>query len=234
MDTNNLPQCVRGGDGVPKKSFITSSAAESFARDFHSKNPQTVLQSAYACEDCPYWHLSSTNAESHALVQMNYDKAGLLAAPPGLHQKYAHHQSKIKELFAQGVNIADISRKLDVPYAAVYVFLKESGLHNPDPQRSAAAQTRRGTPTIESIDAEQAALMAKMRELAAKKAAIIEAKATKITNTIDNNGVIIRKEGASIALSFADAFELVDKLAAYLTQHAPEDASGAVPSASVN
>jgi hypothetical protein len=221
MDPNNLPQCTRS-DGVPKKSFVTSSAADSFARDYHLKNPQTVLQSAYACEDCPYFHVSSTDAASHALTKVDYDKAGLLASPPGLHQKYAHHQSKIKELYTRGVAISDISKQLDVPYSSLYVFLTETGLHKPDPQRSASAQTRRGMPTIESIDTEAAALVAKLKELEAKKVAIIEAKALKITNTIDNNGVIIRKEGASMALSFQDALDLVYKLNDYLAENAPE------------
>jgi hypothetical protein len=215
----NLPQCTRGSDGMPKKSFVTKDAAARFAADFYSKNQNTVLQSAYACEDCKYWHLSSTDAESHALVQVDYEKAGLLASPPGLGHKYAHHQSEIKKLYTSGMNIADIGRKFNIPYPYVYEFLVEIGLHTKNPQRVEAAQTGRRNPaTIESIDAQQAMLMEQMKELEAKKKMLIEAKALKIYPTNDNNGVIIRKEGASLALSFDDAYELINKVKDYLDQ----------------
>ena len=55
-----------------------------------------------------------------------------------------------------------------------------------------------------------------MAAIQAKKQALIETKALKVKDTVDRDGVIIRKEGGTLVLAYADAFELVDKLTAHL------------------
>src|SRR5258706_16011376 len=83
-----------------KRSFLNSAAAESFSNEIAVKYPNQVRQHAYACEDCPNWHLSAMTADSHAMVQSrsNLPKAEQYSAPdlPG---RLSHLQSKIKETY---------------------------------------------------------------------------------------------------------------------------------------
>jgi hypothetical protein len=45
-----------------KKCFPNSAAAEIFANELQRKYPDQVHQFAYACDECPYWHLSAMTA----------------------------------------------------------------------------------------------------------------------------------------------------------------------------
>jgi hypothetical protein len=166
---------------------------------------------------------------------------------PGLGQKYRHLQTKIKELYLADVKedgsrgaISRVARKVDAPYHSVFTFLTETGIHEVNPrlsERSKKAQRRpdREPPTLETISAEERELRAKQQEIEAqladiehKRQAYIEVHSLKITHTVDHNGVILRKEGNVLVLSYDDAYDMVDKLQAFLVA-IPSKAEGATP-----
>jgi hypothetical protein len=194
-----------------KQAFVNTAAAESFARQYHNQHPDKPMQSAYVCEQCPYIHLSYTDAESHALTKVVYDS--VMACPPGLGEKYAHQQTRVKELHRAGVSISDIGKRLEIPYSSVYLFLKETGLHNPVPRQAVSKPT---SATIESIDAKKAALLEQLKALDTQRQRIIEEKALRIIPAIEGNGLVIKQGGASLLLSFEDALKLTELLPAYL------------------
>src|ERR1700694_5663154 len=57
------------GCKTKKKCFTTREEAENFANDIKSRYPEQVQQHAYACEDCPNWHLTAMSVEAHALYR---------------------------------------------------------------------------------------------------------------------------------------------------------------------
>jgi hypothetical protein len=219
------PDCPTG-----KKAFPTSAAAESFASDLQRKNPTAVRQSPYACEECPNWHLSAMTTDAYAMAKSRSGFSEKHGSVPGLGLKYAHLQTAIKEAYLADVkenghygSIRRTARKFEVEYQLVHTFLTEIGLHKPSRIRSEAgrlawqnSQKANAEPTVESLSSEEEKTKAQLAAIQAKKQALIEAKALKIKDTIDNDGVIIRKEGSTLVLAYDDAFELVDKLTAHL------------------
>jgi hypothetical protein len=219
------PACPTG-----KKAFPTSAAAESFASELQRKNPTAVRQSAYACEECPHWHLSAMTADAYSMAQSRSGFSEKYGRVPGLGLKYAHLQTKIKEAYLADVKengqhgaVMRVARKFEVEYSLVRIFLIETGLHKTSQARSDAGrrawqnvQKANAAPTVESLSSEEEQVKAQLAALQAKKQALIDAKALKVSDTIDKNGVIIRKEGYTLVLAYDDAFELVDRLTAHL------------------
>lgn len=219
------PTCPTG-----KKVFPTSAAAESFASELQRKNPTAVRQSAYACEECPHWHLSAMTTDAHSMAQSRSSFSEKYGSVPGLGLKYAHLQTKIKEAYVADVkengqhgSVMRMARKFGVEYPLVRTFLTEAGLHKTNQARSEAArrawqnsQKAKSAPTVESLSSEEEQAKAQLAAIQAKKKALIDAKALKVTDTIDKNGVIIRKESYTLVLAYDDAFELVDRLTAHL------------------
>jgi len=205
-----------------KKQFVSKPEADNFVEHLITKYPDQTRQYSYACEDCDKWHLSTKSPEAFALQTARVEPNNIFSTSvPGLGYKYAHLQSKIRDLYHAGNGrhgvIADIARELDIPYTLIHTFLMSTGVHKTNPHRVESAKVRWSAGSIEGLTAEEEALESKLREIQAKKQALIDAKALKITNTVDNNGVIIRKEGNTLVLSFEDAHDLVAKLTAYLT-----------------
>jgi hypothetical protein len=110
------------------------------------------------------------------------------------------------------VSISDIAKRLEIPYSNVYLFLKETGLHNPVPRQAVSKPT---AISIESIDIRQAALLEQLKTLEAQKQRLIEEKTLKIIPAV-GNGVVIKQGGASLLLSFDDAVKLTELLPAFL------------------
>jgi hypothetical protein len=236
-----------------KKCYRTSAEAESAASELQRKDPTAVRQAAYACEECPNWHLSSMTTDAHAMVGARSYLPTNGSYAPGLGPKYQHMQSKIKELYLskhkdhagayKGI-IKDVCNELEIPEihkTMIRTFLIESGIHKPNPRMSAAqklAQNRRIIPiTLESIsaakrelDAEeqrrQAEFQAQRAELERKERDWIEAHSLKISHTVEHNGVILKKEGGRLTLTYDEAFDLVEKLEAFLAA-LPSRAEGA-------
>jgi hypothetical protein len=225
-NTNGAAPTCRTG----KKEFPTCAAAESFASELQRKNPTAVRQSAYACEECAHWHLSAMTTEAYSMAHSRSSYSDKYGRVPGLGRKHAHLQTKIKEAYLADVKqngqhgaVARMAQKFEVKYPLVRIFLIETGLHKTSQVRSDAGRRARqnvqkanAPPTVESLSSEEEQAKAQLAAIQAKKQALIDAKALTIKDTIDKNGVIIRKEGYTLVLSYDDAFELVDKLTAHL------------------
>jgi hypothetical protein len=219
------PACPSG-----KKAFPTAAAAESFASEFQRRNPTAARQSPYACEECPNWHLSAMTTDAYAMAKSRSSFPEKYASVAGLGLKYAHLQTAIKEAYLADVKdngqygaVKRTARKFDVEYSLVRTFLVEIGLHKTNRNRSEAgrlawqnSQKANAEPTVESLSSEEEKAKAQLAAIQAKKQALIEAKALKVKDTVDKDGVIIRKEGGTLVLAYADAFELVDVLTAHL------------------
>ena len=92
------PACPTG-----KKAFPTAAAAESFASDLQRRNPTAALQSPYACEECPDWHLSAMATDACATAKSRSSLPEKYASVRGLGLKYAHLQTAIKEAYLADV-----------------------------------------------------------------------------------------------------------------------------------
>jgi hypothetical protein len=214
-----------------KKSFTTSATAESFASELQIKYPTQARQSAYACEDCPNWHLSAMDPVAHGLSRANISSSVNIPWAPGLHRNLQHLQTKIKEAYSEymkanannswkavghvcsALNITDSYEK-----QTIRTYLVNIGVHNTNP-RAVEGQQRKNGLSVESLESQEQQLEKQLSELHAKKMALIEAKAIKITNMLNDEQqpvVVIRKEGMSFVVSPADAYTLVEKLEAHL------------------
>lgn len=58
-----------------KKGHISKEVAEGFAADVQQRNQGQVPQYAYACEECPNWHLSAIPPEAHAAARTRWPSA---------------------------------------------------------------------------------------------------------------------------------------------------------------
>jgi PHD/YefM family antitoxin component YafN of YafNO toxin-antitoxin module len=219
--------------GCTKKSFPTSAAAETFASELQRKYPTQARQSVYACENCPGWHLSAMDPVAHGMAasRVNISSSANSTRAPHLHKDLQHIQSKIKELYTARLAtagktgiIAHVCRALEITdtyqQQTVRRFLIYAGLHTPNP-RMTAAQTGRAKPdsSIESIESKKQELERQLRDLQAKKQALIEMKALKISDMVNSEKqpvVVVKKEGMSLVLTHEDAFLLVEKLEAHL------------------
>ena len=241
-NTQQKPNGVTRTCGTGKKCYPNSTAAESFASELQRNYPDEVRQSAYACEECPYWHLSKLDAGTHSMSRSTLPTNGSYA--PGLGPRYQHLQSKIKEIYiakqkARGGTykgiITEVCCELGVPVKdnpLVNRFLVEVGIHKKNPRLSAPlrenAQERRTVPlTLESIAAakreleadeqrHRAELQAKRADLERREQAWIEAHALKNRPQPRQQRSDPEKRGSTLVLSYDDAFDMVDKLTEFL------------------
>lgn len=243
MSTNHYPAVVNSNGPLvsscptKKKQFSTSSLAETFASELAVKYPQNARQTAYACEECPMWHLSTMDTAAHSMVESrsNLSSSAKQTYAQGLHSALQHLQTKIKETYTEEVRknglhaaVARTCKQLEIDDAKipnVRTWLVELGLHKVNTRNTSSVATPWGTPknTVEAIETQEQSLERQLQELKAKKQALIELKNLKISTTIDNNGVILRKEGNVLVLAFNDAYDMIEKLTAYLAANAPKD-----------
>lgn len=234
MATASYPTVIKRSDQIvsncrtQKKSFPTSAAAEAFASEVQLRNPGQARQHAYACEECPNWHLSAMTPEAHAMIESrsNLSEASKFGAVPGLGYKYSHLQTRIKEIYQQllashgghqywGV-CGEVANKVDMDSSRIATFLAAECGYVPTergPQKRTLQPMVRVS--LDSITAEEQQLESRLRELAAKKAAILEAKALKFSR--DEQGrVVIKKEFQTLILAVKDAQELAERLVDFL------------------
>ncbi len=200
-----------------KKSYPSRGAAEEFAADLRNRYPDQVQQYAYVCEECPNWHLSSMPPEAYEL-----SKSHPAPAIPPAH-KSTSTRDRVLDLKRQGLGFSEIARQTGVVYQTAYKYCVDAGLHVPLPQPRSASSSIKPAMTVESLSTEERELQAKLEDIKRKKEQLIEAKALKIGPWFGNQGVRIEKEGNVLALSLADAEQLIEKLSDYLT--APQPAS---------
>jgi hypothetical protein len=203
---SDISKCPKTG----KRSFPTRNDAEAFAAELEDKYPQQVQQYAYACEDCPEWHLSAYPPEAYATVMTHWPSTS--STKDGRAGKYADRKDDIAKLYREGNDFQGIAAKTGVPYQAVRYYCIELGLHEPAPRNvtpKPAALT-----SIEDLSNEECSLKDRLREVQLRKQRLIEAKMLRIE--VVNSSVLIKKEGNVLQVTLEDAEDLVAKLIDHL------------------
>jgi len=175
------------------------------------------------------------DASAHAMVQSrsNFSEAAKYSAP-GLPHRMRHLQSQIKETYQKlfqskhgqywGI-IGETMKQLEQfgvsanDNSYVREFLAEVGLYKPEtraPYKTKGSIQQTKVVSIDTLTAEERELESKLRELQAKKQALIEARAIKFSLGPDKTTVVIRKEFQTFALTITDAQELAERLVDFL------------------
>jgi len=197
-----------------KKCFASREAALRFEEEVQAKYPNQVKQYAYACEDCPNWHLSTLSPEAYELSKSR--PAPVI--PPANHKDTKREQ--ILALKRQGLSISEIATRTGVAYQTAYGHCVGAGLHVPTPSGTRPSSIKSAM-TVESLSEEERELQVKLQDVQRKKQQLIEAKTLKIGPCFNGQGVRISREGNVLALSFGDAEQLIEKLSDYLTAPQP-------------
>ena len=170
-------------------------------------------------------------AHGMAESRSNLSSSANTSWAPGLHKDLQHLQTQIKEMHAEYVKshgtgygaIGDICHSLGIEdnykKQTVRFYLIEIGVHKPNP-KSVEGQRHKNNPSVESLESQEQQLERQLRDVQIRKQALIEAKAFKITNMLNEQEqpvVVVKKEGMSLVVSPEDAFVLVEKLEAHLS-----------------
>jgi transposase-like protein len=115
----------------------------------------------------------------------------------------------------QGLTFTEIAKRLDV-LSGTPTVTNWLG----DPTLRSRYERSKAPVTVEQFESEEAKLERQLAEVRAKKQAVIAAKAFKFSPITVGvaPGVMIRKEGNTLALSLTDAEELIIKLDDYLKE----------------
>jgi hypothetical protein len=203
------PPCPSG-----KKEFFNRQDAEQYAEKLKKDFPNDADQYAYACEECPHFHLSAQSPEAHSTVMTHWPFS---PEEPQVQTrgKYAHKEDEISTLFKQGKRITEIGMLTGVPYQHVRYILIARGLYQPKSSPdSGPCSPKASAESLESLGQQEAQLQDQLESLQRqqealrkKKEVLIEAKRLKIET--NDSGFIFRKEGNILPLSFDDTASLV-------------------------
>jgi hypothetical protein len=198
-----LSKCPKNG----KKSHASREEAEGFATRIKADHPEQVLQHAYACEDCPHWHLSALPPDSYNLARPTVPTP---VSDDSRATKYMGKKEEIAKLRHQGKDLMEISAITGVPYGSVRHYLIELGLYQPNMRGERTNQIV----SIESLDEEEAKALALVEQIRNRKQKLIELKALKIE--LLDSGVLLKKEGNVLQFSFEEAAKLIEKVIDYV------------------
>jgi transposase-like protein len=217
----------RNAKGNYKQSYYSEHEAEDAAKIVNDKYPEQMPQRPYRCDEGGVWHLTTkpvagvVYSPGALSVNVRLGAAAKNAEAAGATQKQTrkHYPEETRaeafRLRAQGLPHADIALRLGVLDRQTV----SNWLNNPAyKQRYGNGRSVTST-TVEQIESEEQALERKLAELKTKKQALIDAKALKFlpcTVGVNTPGVLIKKEGNTLALSIEDAETLVVRLDDYL------------------
>jgi hypothetical protein len=194
-----------------KIKYATDADAMEFAKDWASRNPNAALQYPYRCEDCiSCYHLTCTPRESFGLSRprqmMNPTKTG------HSREDVAVRRRKVAQYRDQGKSGSEIGVVMGIPKETVYAdFNVLNGRKAKPPVTVESLEQEQA-----AIDAQSAAIKAKIETLRQKEAAALLAKQFRFFPRTDGR-ILIRKDDQQMHLCTDDAFELVDRLTEYLT-----------------
>ena len=191
-----------------KRQFESRGTAESFAEGLKSKYPDQAPQYPYACEDCPHWHLTAEPPESYALARPRWPETPGDAEEKG-RTKHANKEPDIVRLYKEGKTMPQIASITGVPHPSVRYILIKLGHFRPTRMSSTShipAWVKK-PPSVEVLDEEEARLAAQLESIRKRKELLIEAKRLKIE--VSSEFLLIRKEGNTLQLSFAEAADMV-------------------------
>jgi len=200
----NLPfltKCAVTG----KRSFPTKLEAEQFESENRTRNGK---QYVYACEDCPAYHLTSTQPglpKTNLKLLENSAGAASSAHAPSNRRGWGETEADVKRLWKEGRTDAEIASQLGIGIAAVAYHRKKFGSAN-GRVSSPGARLRvvRVPQTLAECDEEQRALdeehQSKSKALEQQRQRLEEA--TKLT-------VGECEEGKSLSIRFGHTGHLV-------------------------
>lgn len=200
----------------PTKKKVFASEHE--AVEFEERNRERynhVQQHAYLCEDCGNFHLSTYPPDSYQGVTTNYAKIETSHVAKEYRRVSDEEQTQMLQLFAQGVSINEIAKRLNRSYPTVWGHIKNNQSHT------------RSTDDVATLSAEERELEEKLERLRQKKQQLIEARRLKVA-TLVGGTISIRKELQILTLCREDCFELHSKLEEILTGESVEKVAGAV------
>jgi transposase-like protein len=214
----------RNAKGNYKQSYFSEHEADDAAKIVNDKYPEQMPQRPYRCEEGGVWHLTTkpvagvVHTPGALSVNVRLDAAAKNAVAAGVTKRtrtrYPEEtKAEAFRLRDKGLTTTDIAAKLGMSdRQSVYNWFNDPVLK---------ARYGRGTTivTVEQIESEEQALERKLTELRTKKQAMLDAKALKFlpcTVGVNEPGVLVKKEGNTLALSIEDAEELVVRLDDYL------------------
>jgi hypothetical protein len=199
-----------------KKFFPTEHEALAFEERTRVSH-DLARQYAFKCEECPGYHLSAQSPESYAMQQSRQ----LLPRPVAVEERrsqrgsaeeIADRRRQVRELVLSDLSIRQIAEKIGVSMPTIHNDISQMGGLKAlrDPLSIPPLQT------VEALDEREKLLNAEIAKITADRKALIAARAFKFLPCFEGKGVLIKKESNSLGLSLDDAYELVDKLTAYL------------------
>jgi hypothetical protein len=223
-----------------KKCFRSREEAVSWEQANRQKYPHIAQQYAYACEDCPSWHLSAMPRESFGMAA---SRSSLKPIESAVAKASGRGRCSLEETERRyriiwsvmddnpGLSRTQLATKLSgqsgISQETAYQFLRnnEEQLSTrvlPSDAYHGRRQTRIPT-TLERVAEKRLALEAQLTALKKEEQRLIEARSLKLTPCWEGNGILIQKEGSSLGLLLDDAKELAEKLMEYLTNPAKTD-----------
>ena len=116
-----------------KICYGSKQEAEKSSQEMQAKYPHQATQHAYACNQCPNWHLSALQADAFGMASSrqqiapesmlrnaNASKGG---RPKGYRTRTEMEKLEAFKLQAQKMTIAAIAEKLGVSYATAWNWL---------------------------------------------------------------------------------------------------------------
>jgi transposase-like protein len=215
----------RNAKGNYKQSYFSEHEADDAAKIVNDKYPEQMPQRPYRCEEGGVWHLTTkpvagvVHTPGALSFNVRLDAAAKTAQAAGVtRRERTNYPEETKaeafRLRARGMSHADIAAKLGVKDRQTIA----NWLNYP-PLMARYGNGRATVVSVEQIETEEQLLERKLAELRTKKQALIDAKALKFlpcTVGVNEPGVLIKKEGNTLALSIEDAETLVVRLDDYL------------------
>ncbi len=194
--------CPRNG----KRSFKSKPDAVAFEeknRVLHGR----ARQHAYACEDCPDWHLTAMPPGTSTMATSRLDEALLRSAgrPTGVRNV---DRAEVVRLKASGMTQQKIADRLGVSPQTVGYHLRKANGGMSVTSSTLIVRPVKQAVTLAQVTDEEAALLAKLEEIKRTKERLLEA--TRMKVEVQGDNIIVRKNGGQITLALTDIEQLVD------------------------
>lgn len=198
----DIPKCPKTG----KRSFET----EQQALEFEERNREQYgnpHQYAYACEDCPSWHLSSSPPGNNRIAQVRLPVAlETSTSLTGVGHKQGIETAEVLRLRESGLTMQQIADRLHVSVATVSYHLRKDSKDVATP----ATVSKTGHQDLDVVEAE---LLRQLEEIQKKKKLMEEAKRLRVEK-VNPNSIRIAKEGEAAILPMSELDQLINALTA--------------------
>jgi len=188
-----------------KRSFKAKLDAEKFEEENRTKYGN-AHQYAYACEECPDWHLTSKPPGTDSMAKSHLGDT----APPPRSTDHTGPKgidtAEVVQLKASGLTYQQIANRLDVSVPTVGYHLKKANgaaLVTPTSVRQS-----KHVISLEGIFEEEERLQAQLERVRLEKERLLEATRMKVEAFGDK--FVIKKNGEQVTLTSEDVVALID------------------------